>query len=164
MKTKKLATAAVLVATAMILSYVESLIPAFVAIPGIKIGLANIVTVFALYTLGAGAAVSVSVVRVFLSALLFGNAVSLIYSVSGALLALLFMIIFYKLGFFSSVGVSVIGGVAHNSGQMIAASIVLQNAALSVYIAPLAIVGTAAGVIVGACAGVLVTRIKRYLN
>ena len=162
--TKKLVTLSALIAVAMILSYLESLVPPLVAIPGAKIGLSNIATVFALYTLGVKAAVSVSLVRVALSALLFGNSVSLIYSLSGAVLALLFMAIFYKLGFFSSVGVSVLGGVAHNVGQMIAAAVVLQNAALAVYIAPLAIVGTAAGILVGICAGILVSRVSKYLG
>ncbi len=159
-KTKKLVTLSALVAVAMVLSYIESLFPPLVAVPGAKVGLSNIATVFALYTLGRKAAVTVSLVRVGLSALLFGNAVALIYSLSGAILALSFMILFYKLPIFSSVGVSVIGGVAHNAGQVIAASIVMENAAISVYIAPLAIVGTLAGVAVGIAAGILVGRLK----
>lgn len=163
-KTKKLVTLSALIAVAMILSYVESLIPPLVAVPGAKIGLSNIATVFALYTLGWQAAVSVSVVRVFLSALLFGNAVSLIYSAAGAALALLIMIIFYKIQFFSTIGVSVLGGVFHNAGQVVAASIVMESGAITVYLAPLAVVGTLAGVLVGICAGVLVLRVGKYLG
>ena len=163
-KTKRLVTLSSIIAVAMILSYIESLIPTLVAVPGAKIGLSNIATVFALYTLGAKAAISVSLIRVVLSALLFGNTVSLIYSVSGAILALLFMIVFYKLGFFSSVGVSVLGGVAHNAGQIIAASVVMETGALAVYMAPLAVAGTIAGILVGICAGILVSRVSKYLG
>ncbi len=161
--TKRLVTLSALVAAAMILSYIESMIPLPLPIPGAKVGLSNIATVFALYTLGWQSAAAVSLVRVLLSALLFGNAAALIYSLSGAVLALLFMILLYKTKKFSSVGVSVVGGVAHNAGQIIAAALVMENAAISVYIAPLAIVGTAAGVAVGVAAGLLVGRIKKYI-
>lgn len=161
--TKKMVTLSSLIAVAMILSYIESLVPAFVAVPGVKMGLSNIATVFALYTLGWPYAICVSVVRVFLSSLLFGNFVSLIYSLSGAALALLVMILLKKLDSFSSVGVSVAGGVCHNAGQIIAACIVMQNAAISLYIIPLIISGTLSGVLIGLVSGMLVERIKKYL-
>ena len=163
LETKKLTLLSSLVAVAMILSYIESLIPAFVAVPGVKMGLSNIATVFALYTLGPAYAVCVSVVRVFLSALLFGNFVSLIYSLSGAVLALLVMILLKRLDCFSTVGVSVSGGVMHNAGQIIAACIVMENAAISLYIIPLIISGTLSGIAIGILAGMLVDRIKKYL-
>jgi heptaprenyl diphosphate synthase len=147
----------------MILSYIESMIPAFVAVPGVKMGLSNIATVFALYALGWQYAICVSVVRVFLSALLFGNFVSLIYSLSGAALALALMILLKKLDSFSSVGVSVAGGVGHNAGQIIAACIVMENAAISLYIIPLIISGTLSGIVIGLVAGNLVERVKKYI-
>ena len=162
--TRKMVTLSALIAVAMILSYVESLIPAFVAIPGVKMGLSNIATVFALYSLGWPYAICVSVVRVFLSALLFGNFVSLIYSISGAALALLAMILLKKFNIFSSIGVSVAGGVMHNAGQIIAACIVMENAAISLYIIPLVISGTVSGVVIGVAAGVLVERIKKHIT
>lgn len=161
--TKKLVTLSALIAVAMILSYVESLVPAFVAVPGVKMGLSNIATVFAIYTLGWPYAIIVSVIRVLLSALLFGNFVSLIYSLSGAALALLVMILLKKFNLFSTVGVSVAGGVCHNAGQIIAACIVMENAAISLYILPLIISGTIAGVVIGTVAGILVNRVKKYL-
>lgn len=161
--TKKLTALSALIAVAMILSYVESLVPAFVAVPGVKMGLSNIATVFALYTLGWPSAICVSLVRVLLSSLLFGNFVSLIYSLSGAALALLTMILLKRFGCFSSVGVSVVGGVSHNAGQIIAACIVMENAAISLYIIPLIISGTISGVVIGLAAGMLVTRIKKYI-
>lgn len=162
--TKRMVTLSALIAVAMILSYIESLVPAFVAVPGVKMGLSNIATVFALYALGWPYAICVSVVRVFLSTLLFGNFVSLIYSLSGAALALLAMILLKKLNTFSSIGISVAGGVCHNAGQIIAACIVMENAAISLYIIPLIISGTLAGVVIGVLAGMLVERIKKYLK
>lgn len=161
--TKQLVTLSALIAVAMILSYVESMIPAFVAVPGVKIGLSNIATVFALYALGWPYAICVSVVRVFLSSLLFGNFVSLIYSLSGAALALISMILLKKLDKFSSIGVSVVGGVCHNIGQVLAACIVMGTAAIAVYIVPLLVSGTVAGVVIGIIAGNLVERVKKYI-
>ncbi len=161
--TKNLTTLSLLIAVAMILSYIESLVPAFVAVPGVKIGLSNIATVFALYTLGAPAAIAVSLVRVILSSLLFGNMAAFIFSLSGAVLALLFMISFKRLSLFSEIGVSVLGGVAHNAGQIIAAAFVMENAGIAYYLVPLVISGTIAGVVVGIIAGILIKRIKKYL-
>lgn len=162
--TKRLAVLALLTSVAMILSYIESLIPPLAAVPGVKIGLSNIATVFALYTLGIPSAIAVSLVRVILSSLLFGSAASLIYSLSGAALALLFMSLFKRVPLFSSVGVSVVGGVFHNAGQVIAACFVLNSAAISVYLAPLVVSGTLAGILVGATAGILVSRTAKYLK
>ncbi len=163
LSTKQLVTISALVAVAMILSYVESMIPAFVAVPGVKVGLSNIATVFALYTLGWPYAIGISVVRVFLSSLLFGNFVGMIYSLSGAALALVSMILLKKLDIFSTVGISVVGGVCHNIGQIIAACIVMETAAIAVYIIPLLFSGTIAGVVIGLIAGNLVERVKKYI-
>ena len=161
--TRQLVTLSALIAVAMILSYVESMIPAFVAVPGVKVGLSNIATVFALYALGWPYAICVSVVCVFLSALLFGNFVSLIYSLSGAALALIVMILLKKLDKFSSIGISVAGGVCHNAGQIIAACIVMETTAIAIYIIPLIISGTIAGVVIGLVAGNLVERVRKHI-
>ena len=162
--TRKLTTLSLLIAVAMILSYIESLVPAFVAVPGIKVGLSNIATVFALYTLGAPSAVAVSAVRVFLSSLLFGNFEMMIYSLGGAAMALTFMILLKRINRFSEVGVSVVGGVAHNAGQIITASFMLKNAGIVSYLAPLVISGTVAGVVVGIISALLVVRIGNLLK
>ena len=157
--TKKLTTLSLLISVAMVLSYIESLIPAFVAVPGVKVGLSNIATVFALYTLGAPGAVAVSVIRVFLSSLLFGNFAMMIYSLAGAALALTFMILIKATGLFSEVGVSVIGGIMHNAGQIIAAAFMMENSGIVSYLVPLAISGTIAGVAVGLISALLIKRI-----
>ena len=159
-KIKKMTTLALLVAVAMILSYIESLIPPLSAVPGVKIGLSNIATVFALYALGAPSAVCVSLVRVCLSSLLFGNSLGFIYSLSGALLALLSMIILRRVSLFSTVGVSVAGGVFHNAGQVIAAAVVMRTDAILYYLAPLAVSGTLAGIAVGIAGGVLCAKLR----
>ena len=161
---KRLVTLALSVCVAMLLSYVEMLIPAPVAVPGVKLGLANVATVFALYALGPREACAVSLVRVCLSSLLFGNAVGLIYSLSGAVLSLGLMILFSRLRIFSIVGVSVIGGVAHNVGQILSAMALMQTAAIASYLPVLAISGTLSGIVIGAVSGIAVRRISRIIK
>ena len=161
--TKKITTLSLLISVAMILSYIESLVPAFVAVPGVKLGLSNIATVFALYTLGFPAAITVSLVRVCLSSLLFGNVPSLIFSLSGAALALLSMVPLSRMNIFSTVGVSVVGAVCHNIGQVIAAAGVMKTLGVTYYLIPLLLSGTIAGVVIGIVSGILVERIKKHI-
>ena len=130
MKTKKLTVMAMTTAVAMILSFVESQIPAFVAVPGVKIGLANIAVVFALYRLGWKEAVAVSLVRVVLVSMLFGSIASLFYSLAGAALSLTGMGLLKKTGRFTEIMVSVTGGILHNVGQIGMACLILETAEL----------------------------------
>ena len=160
MKTKKLTTLALTTAVAMVLSFVESQIPAFVAIPGVKIGLANIAVVFAFYKMGWKEAVLISLVRVLMISILFGSVASLMYSLAGAILSLLGMGLLKKIDKFSEVAVSVCGGVLHNIGQIIMASIILETAALRYYLPVLMLSGIVAGVVIGIVAGIMVKRIK----
>ena len=164
MTVKKLTSLSVAVALAMVLSFIECLIPPLVAVPGVKIGLANIVTVFILYVFGWREAASVSLIRVLLSSLLFGSAVSLAYSLSGAALSFLGMLALKKLPFSSEVSVSIVGGVLHNAGQIIAACIIMENAAIMGYLPPLIISGTVAGVAVGTLAALLVKKLKGVIR
>ncbi len=157
----KAALVGVLVALAMILSYIESLIPAFVAVPGVKIGLANSVTVFALYFLGKRYAAGISVVRVLLSALLFGSTVSLIYSISGALLSFGGMALLRRVRIFSPIGVSTAGGVLHNIGQITAACIIIGTGAVF-YLPTLIISGVIAGVVIGVITGIILSRMEKH--
>ncbi len=163
-KTKRTALTAMLTAAALILSYIEHLLPAIVPLPGVKIGLANVATVFALYTLGLPFAAAVSATRVALSALLFGNPLSLFYSASGALLSLLGMWLLKKCRLFSSVGVSVAGGVLHNTAQIAAASLVMKTVGLTAFYLPVLLFsGTLSGAVIGLGAGVLIKRIKNKI-
>ncbi len=160
MKTSKLTVMALSVALAMVLSFVESLIPAFVAVPGVKVGLANIVVVFVLYKLGWKEAVAISLVRVFLLAVLFGSGVSFLYSVAGAALSLSGMILLQRCKVFSYVAVSVAGGVLHNAGQIAMACFLLRTDVLRYYLPFLVLSGVIAGVVVGLIAAIMVKRVN----
>lgn len=160
MKTKKVTVMGLSVAVAMILSFVESQIPAFVAIPGVKMGLANIAVVFALYKLGWKEAAVISLIRVFLVSLLFGTGATLFYSVAGAVLSLLGMILLKATGLFSTVAVSVTGGVLHNVGQIAMACYLLGTNKLSYYLPFLMLSGILAGIVIGIVAAILVKRIN----
>ena len=160
MKTKKLTVMAMTTAVAMILSFVESQIPAFVAVPGVKIGLANIAVVFALYRLGWKEAVAISLVRVVLVSMLFGSVASLFYSIAGAVLSLTGMGLLKKTGKFTEIMISVTGGILHNIGQIGMACLILETAALRYYLPFLLISGIIAGIVVGILSAVLVQRIK----
>ena len=159
-KTLQLTTMAFIIAFAMILSFVESRIPAFVAIPGVKVGLANIAVIFTLYKLGVKEAITVSIIRVLMIAMLFGSAVSLIYSVCGAILSLASMILLKKLTPLTEVAVSVTGGVMHNVGQIAAASFMLSTNVVIYYLPFLLVSGTIAGIVVGIASAILIKRVK----
>ena len=160
MDTKKLTRCALLIALAMVLSWVESLIPLSTAVPGMKVGLTNLVVIFALYRLGTSWAWLLSLVRVVLVALTFGNAFSLWYSLAGAILSLLVMCALKASGKFSLAAVSIAGGVFHNVSQMAVAIAVLRSAAAAYYLPPLLVSGILAGAAIGAAGAILVKRIR----
>lgn len=161
---KRISLLSILIALAMVLSYLESLIPPIVPIPGVKLGLANSVTVFALYSLKVYDGAVISALRVGLSAWLFGNVFGLAYSFSGAFLSFTVMVLAKKLRLFSPIGVSVLGGVFHNVGQVLCAMLVMRTAGLISYLAPLLISGTVAGIGIGVVAGIIVKKTKRPLE
>ena len=158
---KQIAEYGLLIALAMVLSYVEVLIPFSVAVPGVKLGLANIVVVFALYRLGKTEALVISVLRVLLMAVMFGNAFALAYSLSGAILSFAVMLLLLKTGRFSSVGVGIGGGVSHNIGQILCAMLLLETKQIIYYLPVLFISGTIAGIAIGIISGILMDRIKQ---
>ncbi len=160
MRTKKLTVMALTIALAMVLSFLESQIPAFVAIPGVKVGLANIAVVFALYKLGWKEAAGISLIRVLLISVLFGNFASLFYSLAGAVLSLLGMILLKHSEKFSAVAVSVAGGVLHNVGQILMACILLETDIIRYYLPFLILSGVLAGVVIGVVSAIMVQRIK----
>ena len=158
MSTKKLTALALLTTTAMILSYVESLLPS-VGVPGVKLGLANIAVIFALFRLGGKSALAVSLVRVFMVTMLFGSMSALLYSLAGAALSLVVMALLRRTDRFSTVGVSVAGGVAHNAGQILMAMLLLGTARLAYYYPILVISGVAGGIFTGLAAALLIRRV-----
>ena len=162
MKTKKVAFLGLAIALAMILSFVESQIPALVAIPGIKVGLPNLVMVFLLYKVGWKETVVVSIIRVVLVSMLFGNVQTMAFSVAGAVLSLAGMILLKKTNLFSCIAISVVGGVLHNVGQIIMACLMTQTAQIAYYLPVLLISGTVAGVVIGLIGGMLVKRLDKF--
>lgn len=160
MKAKKLTVMALTVSLAMILSYLESQIPPLTTIPGIKLGLANIAVVFALYKLGGKEAAAVSFLRVFLISVLFGNASSLLYSAAGAVFSMVGMLVMKKSGMFSTVAVSVAGGVLHNAGQILAACILMGTQAILYYLPFLILSGTVSGIGIGILTALMIKRVN----
>ncbi len=161
MKTKKIAMLGLCIALAMIMSYIEVLVPLSFAVPGIKMGLANIVIIFVLYKFTVKEAALVSIIRVILVSLLFSNAMAMAYSVAGAVLSLGAMFLLKKTDKFSVTGVSVVGGVMHNAGQIVMAMILLGTKQIALYLPVLIITGTATGVVIGIVAGLVIKRFEK---
>ncbi len=156
--TNKITFLGVFTAFAIVLSYVEMLLPPiWSAVPGIKIGLPNIIIIFLLYKFSLKEAAAVSLLRLLVMTLLFGTALTFAYSLAGAVLSLVVMFILKKTKLFSQVGVSIAGGISHNSAQLVVALILLQTKEIGFYAPILAITGTAAGIFVG-LAGILLLK------
>ena len=160
MKSKKTAMYGLLVALAFILSYIESLIP-FPFIPGIKLGLANLVVIVALYGMGWKEALVLSLIRIILVGFTFGNLSTMLYSLAGGLLSWLMMVLAKKSKWFSMVGVSIIGGISHNIGQIIVAILTVSNVYLVTYLPLLLITGAITGTLIGFLGALILKRIKR---
>ena len=158
-KTGRAALCGMLIALAFLFSYVETLIPISLGIPGVKLGLANLVTIVGLYLVGLPQLILISLVRIGLAGLTFGNGFSMIYSLAGGALSLLFMLLARKTGWFSQAGVSVAGGVGHNVGQLVIAALVVENGAVFYYLPFLLAAGSAAGAVIGMLGGIVTKRI-----
>ena len=162
-KTKRVALLGILTSVALILSYIEAILPPiWSAVPGIKMGFPNIVIIFLLYRFGVKEAAIVSFIRIFIVALLFGNVMTLAYSCAGAFLSIVLMAIFKKINAFSVVGTSIIGGVAHNLGQILVAIFLFDTVQIGYYMAVLAVTGTIAGVFIGLAGAFLLKRLEKY--
>ena len=148
-----------LTALGLIIGYIEFLIPIPLGIPGVKPGFANIVIVWALYSLGPWEALMINGMRIFLSGFLFGNFSMILYSLVGAAVSFLCMCLAKKSGLFSMTGVSMIGGVMHNMGQLLVAMAVLETVSL-VYYGPVLL---AAGVITGLLIGIVTGEVKKRI-
>ncbi len=163
-KSKIAAYVGICAALAMVLAYIEVLIPPiFPAIPGIKIGLPNIIIVFLLYRRGPIFAAIVSLVRIIMVSMLFGNMMVFLYSLAGGALSLLVMLLLRRLRFLSTVGVSVAGGVAHNVGQILMAMLLLETTELGYYLVVLTVTGTISGVLIGLCGAMLIRRVPENI-
>ena len=158
MPAETVAYLAMLVALALILSWVELLIPFNFGIPGIKLGLANLVTLTGFYLLPAPQVLLVVFARILLSGFLFGNAAAIIYSLSGGLLSYAVMLLMKKRGNFSLLFISICGGIFHNIGQLAAAAV--KNTAILYYLPVLVL----SGLVTGAVNGIIASRVLRHLQ
>ena len=151
----------VFTALALIFSYVETLIPINFGIPGIKLGLANLIIIIALYKMSVKEAYALSVVRIVLAGFMFGNLFSIIYSLAGGLLSLSVMVLLKKTDKFSLFGISMAGGVFHNVGQLIVAILVMENLNIVYYMPVLLISGLITGFVIGIVAGEMLKRLNK---
>lgn len=163
MKSKKIATYGLLIALAFILSYIEYLVPIPIPVPGIKLGLANLVVITALYSMGVKEAFILSIIRIILVSFTFGNLSMMIFSLVGGFLSWLMMTLFMKTKLFSIVGVSIIGGVFHNIGQIVTSILVVENVNIVYYLPFLLISGIVTGIAIGILGGMIVVRIKKMI-
>ena len=146
---KALAFSAMFAALALIFSYIEALIPIPIPVPGVKLGVANLVIIIALYRMGFRRALSINCARIALAGLLFSGVFGMLYSFAGGILSLIVMQILRRSGLFSMVGVSMAGGVAHNLGQLIAACLVVSTSSLMSYFSILLFTGLIGGILIG---------------
>lgn len=162
-KTEKIAIFGMLIALAFIFSYLEHLLP-LPAPPGVKVGIANLVVMVALYLLGTRDAFVISIIRVVLVGFTFGNLGSMMYSLAGALLSFGVMALMKHSGKFGVPGVSVAGGILHNLGQIVVYMLFMQNADLFLLFPMYAVTGTVAGIVVGIVATLVIKRLKKYVR
>ena len=162
--TKKLTVSALLVALAMILSYLETLIPFNFGLPGVKLGLANLVVVCAFYLLDTRSAFLISMVRILLIAFTFGSLAALLYSLAGGLISFAVMALLRRNEGFSVIGVSVAGGVTHNIGQLLAAVLIVENLNLFFYVPVLIIAGLITGLLIGIISKYVIPPVKKAVR
>ncbi len=157
---QRISSAALLATLALIFSYIEAIIPMPVGIPGVKLGIANLVIIVALYSLGMRYALPINLIRIIVAGLLFSGLFGAIYSLSGGMLSLIVMAILKKTDFFSIIGVSIAGAVSHNFGQIVVAALIIQNVKIFTYMPILVFSGIISGMIIG----ILAHYIRRTID
>lgn len=163
-KTRHLAFSAMFAALALIFSYVEALIPIPIPVPGVKLGIANLVIIIALYRMGFKYAFSINCVRIVIAGLLFSGVFGMIYSFAGGILSLCVMYLLKRTKLFSMVGVSMAGGVMHNLGQLIAACLIVSTSSLMSYFSVLLFTGLIGGILVGIPAYIIEKRLPQDIR
>lgn len=158
-----LAMSAMFACLALIFSYVEALIPFDAGIPGVKLGLANLVIIIALYEMGFRYALTINLIRIFISGLLFSGVFGMLYSLAGGVLSLTVMALLKKTGLFSMAGVSMAGGVAHNMGQLLAAAAVVSNLHMFLYFPVLMWSGLVTGILIGITSFIIDDKLPKSL-
>lgn len=157
---KRIAFYGVMISLALVFSYLESFIPvnAIIPIPGVKLGLANIVVLFALYTMKFKDALIIAIIRIIIAGLLFGNPMTIAYSLAGGLLSLAVMSLLKKTNL-SMIGVSMVGGICHNIGQLAVAIILTETVRIAYYVPVLLISGLITGLLMGYVAKLVIARV-----
>lgn len=163
-KIRIIAEYGLLIALALVLSIVESFMPAFFAVPGMKLGLTNVVVVVALYYMKPKDAIFINIIRIVLVGMMFSNGASFLYSICGGLLSGLAMILLYKTKRFSMVTISVVGGIMHNVGQILCAMVLLYTSAIGWYLAILWVTGLLTGALIGLISGAVVRRLPARID
>lgn len=160
-RTGRIAVSAMFAALALIFSYIEAILPLSTGIPGVKLGIANLVVILALYNMNFRYAMGINVIRILVAGLLFNGLFGALYSLAGGVVSLTVMWLLKRTGLFSMAGVSMAGGVAHNMGQLLVASALVSNLKMFVYLPVLMFSGIAAGILIGITASVVNERVPK---
>lgn len=160
-RTGRIAVSAMFAALALIFSYIEAILPLSTGIPGVKLGIANLVVILALYNMNLRYAMGINVIRILVAGLLFNGLFGALYSLAGGVVSLTVMWLLKRTGLFSMAGVSMAGGVAHNMGQLLVASALVSNLKMFVYLPVLMFSGIAAGILIGITASVVNERVPK---
>ena len=160
-RTRRIAVSAMFAALALIFSYVEAILPLSTGIPGVKLGIANLVVILALYNMNFMYAMGINAIRILVAGLLFNGLFGALYSLAGGVVSLTVMWLLKKTGLFSMAGVSMAGGVAHNMGQLLVASALVSNLKMFVYLPVLMFSGIGAGILIGITASVVDSRVPK---
>ena len=157
---KQIAILGLLLAYAMILSYIESLFPFFGGVPGMKLGLPNMVIVVLIYSYGWEKGIVINILRILLTGLLFGSLFGILFSTSGAVISFLAMLAVKKTDIFDIRGVSICGGIAHNIAQLFVAAFIVKTSGIIFYLPLLLISGALTGFLNGMIAGMMLKYVK----
>ena len=160
-RTRRIAVSAMFAALALIFSYIEAILPLSTGIPGVKLGIANLVVILALYNMNFRYAMGINVIRILVAGLLFNGLFGALYSLAGGVVSLTVMWLLKRTDLFSMAGVSMAGGVAHNMGQLLVASALVSNLKMFVYLPVLMFSGIAAGILIGITASVVNGRVPK---
>lgn len=160
---KKISLLALFTAFAVVLGYVESFIPS-IGIPGVKLGLANLAVLLTLYYMGPIEGITVSIIRILIIGMFFGNLFSILFSIAGAVISYLVMVAIKKISKVSMITVGIFGGVFHNIGQMVVAIFVVDTYQVIYYLPVLIITGIITGAIIGAVGRMIYTRTKGFVK
>lgn len=160
-RTRRIAVSSMFAALALIFSYIEAILPLSAGIPGVKLGIANLVVILALYNMNFRYAMGINVIRILVAGLLFNGLFGALYSLAGGVVSLTVMWLLKRTDLFSMAGVSMAGGVAHNMGQLLVASALVSNLKMFVYLPVLMFSGIAAGILIGITASVINQRVPK---